>query len=228
MATEIAHELNQPLYAIANFAEACLTLVAQQSAPPDPNLVHWLELIKQQARRAASVLRRITQFVRKGEVHPVPLDLNELVREVLGMLDLEIRQQHVVTRVELAEPLPLVSADRLLVEQVLVNLVRNAVEALAAAGAEARDLRISTRQEAEGIVVAVSDSGPGLTEAQLARVFEPYFTTKNQGTGLGLAICRSTIEAHQGKIWARNNVQGGAEFEFLLPLTPADAAEKLE
>ena len=228
MATEIAHELNQPLYAIANFADACLTLVSQQTAPPDPNLLHWLELIKQQARRAGDVLRRITQFVRKGEVNPVPLDLNELVRDVLGMLDLEIRQQHVVTRVELAEPLPLVRADRLLIEQVLVNLVRNAVEALASAGAKSRDLRISTRQEPEGVVVGVSDSGPGLTEAQLAGVFEPYFTTKNQGTGLGLAICRSTIEAHHGKIWARNNVQGGAEFEFLLPLSASQVAEQLE
>jgi two-component system sensor histidine kinase DctS len=228
MATEIAHELNQPLYAIANFADACLTLVSQQAPPPDPNLLHWLELIKQQARRAGDVLRRVTQFVRKGEVNPAAVDLNELVREVLSLLELEIRQQRVVTRVELADSLPRVLADRLLVEQVIVNLVRNAVEALAAAQADPRELQVSTRLELEGVVVSVSDSGPGLTAAQLAGVFEPYFTTKNDGTGLGLAICRSTIEAHKGKIWARNNAEGGAEFAFLLPLAPTSAGEQLE
>jgi PAS domain S-box-containing protein len=226
MATEIAHELNQPLYAIANFADACLTLASQQAPPSDPNLLHWLELIKQQARRAGDVLRRITQFVRKGEVNPAAVDLNELIRDVLIMLDLEFRQQRVATRVALAEPLPLVLADRLLIEQVVVNLVRNAVEALAAADAKPRELKVSTRLEMEGVVVAISDSGPGLTESQLAGVFEPYFTTKNDGTGLGLAICRSTIEAHEGKIWARNHAQGGAEFAFLLPLAPAPPAEK--
>jgi PAS domain S-box-containing protein len=222
MATEIAHEMNQPLYAISNFADACLTL-AKSSAAPDANLVHWLELIAQQARRAGDVLRRITQFVRKGELQPVPIDLNVLVQDVLGMLDFEIRRQQVIARIELASELPLVAADRLLIEQVLVNLVRNAVEALATAETSTREVVVSTRREPEGAIVSVCDNGPGLTEAQLTDAFEPYFTTKIQGTGLGLAICKSTIEAHGGKIWARNNSQGGATFEFLLPLAPPKA-----
>lgn len=217
MATEIAHELNQPLYAIANFADACLTLVQQPTEPPDANLVHWLELIAQQARRAGEVLRRITQFVRKGEVNRVLLDLNDLIRDVLNLLDFEIRQQQVLVRLALAESLPTVMADRLLIEQVLANLIRNAVEALSAQGSNPRELQIATRVEKEGTVTSVSDTGPGLTEAQLVRAFEPYFTTKDHGTGLGLAICRSTIEAHGGKIWAHNNESGGATFEFLLP-----------
>ena len=227
MATEIAHELNQPLYAIANFADACLTLVHQQAVPPDANLVHWLELIAQQARRAGDVLRRITQFVRKGEVNPIALDLNDLIRDVLSLLDFEIRQQQVTVRLELAESLPPVMADRLLIEQVLANLIRNSVEALAAQGSNPRELQIATRVEKGGAVTSVSDSGPGLTEAQLARAFEPYFTTKIHGTGLGLAICRSTIEAHGGKIWAHNHQQGGATFEFMLPLA-SQAGEKSE
>lgn len=225
MATEIAHELNQPLYAIANFADACLTLVHQKAEPPDANLVHWLELIAQQARRAGEVLRRITQFVRKGEVNPVPLHLNDLIRDVLNLLDYEIRQQQVTVRLALSESLSTVMADRLLIEQVLANLVRNAVEALAMRASEMREIRVATRAEQGGAIASVNDTGPGLTETQLSRAFEPYFTTKDHGTGLGLAICRSTIEAHGGKIWAHNNESGGATFEFLLP-TAREAGEK--
>jgi PAS domain S-box-containing protein len=225
LATEIAHEMNQPLYAIANFAEASLTLLEQQAAPPGGNLVHWLQQIAQQARRAGDVLRRITQFVQKGELNLAPLDLNEAVQEVLVMLDFEIRPQQVEVKCELAEPLPLVLADRLLIEQVLVNLIRNAVEALADQPAGSRELVVRTEADPGGAIVSVSDSGPGLSEAQLARAFEPYFTTKSSGTGLGLPICRSTVEAHRGRIWARNNPGGGATLEFLLPAAADPASE---
>jgi PAS domain S-box-containing protein len=219
MATEIVHEMNQPLYAIANFADACLTLVQQPAGQRDANLVRWLELIGQQSRRAGSVLRRISQFVRKGDLQAEPLQLNDLVREVLGMLDFEIRRQQVETRLELADSLPPVAADRILIQQVLVNLLRNAVEAMAGQEGGLRQIIVRSNLAPEGVAVSITDTGPGLGEDQLARAFEPYFTTKNHGTGLGLAICRSAIEAHGGRIWARSDSSGGATFEFLLPIS---------
>ncbi|HEX5102855.1 MAG TPA: PAS domain S-box protein, partial [Pirellulaceae bacterium] len=227
MASEIAHEMNQPLYAIANFADASLTLLSQKPGQADASLRRWLEQIAQQARRAGEVLRRITQFARKGEFHPAALDLNDVVRAVLAMLDLEIGQQNVEIRRDLAGKLPAVSGDRLLIEQVLVNLVRNALDALQAAQSGARIVTLRTRAEAEGVVLSVGDTGPGLSETQLARAFEPYFTTKSDGIGLGLAICRSTIEAHRGRIWVRNNPEGGATFSIQLPRDGAAAASEL-
>jgi two-component system sensor histidine kinase DctS len=219
MATEIVHEMNQPLYAIANFADACLTLVQQPAGQRDPNLVRWLELIGQQARRAGSVLRRISQFVRKGELQAESLQLNDLLREVLGMLDFELRRQRVEVRLELNDALPLVTVDRILIQQVLVNLLRNAVEAMASLEGGVRQITVQTSHAPEGVAVGISDTGPGLSEEQLAHAFEPYFTTKNHGTGLELAICRSAIEAHGGRIWARSGSSGGATFEFLLPIS---------
>ena len=224
MATEIAHELNQPLYAIANFADASLTLLAQQAGAPSANLVRWLEQIAQQARRAGEVLRRVTQFVHKGELNLVSLNVNDVAREALALLEFEISRVLVQARTELAPAPPPVFADRLLIEQVLVNLIRNALEALAETSQPRRELIVHSRVEADGVVVGVCDNGPGLTEAQLARAFEPYFTTKNSGTGLGLPICRSTIEAHRGRIWARNNPEGGATLEFWLPAAGLEAA----
>jgi PAS domain S-box-containing protein len=219
MATEIVHEMNQPLYAIANFADACLTLVQQPAGQRDANLVRWLELIGQQARRAGNVLRRISQFVRKGDLQAEALQLNDLVREVLGLLDFEIRRQRVEARLELADALPLVAADRILIQQVLVNLLRNAVEAMAGREHGPRQIIVRSNLAPEGVAISVTDTGPGLTEDQFSRAFEPYFTTKNHGTGLGLAICRSAIEAHGGRIWAHSESAGGATFEFLLPIS---------
>jgi PAS domain S-box-containing protein len=219
MATEIVHEMNQPLYAIANFADACLTLVQQPAGQQSPNLVRWLELIGQQARRAGNVLRRIAQFVRKGDLQPEPLQLNDLLREVLGILDFELRRQHVEARLELADALPVVTADRVLIQQVFLNLLRNAVEAMAGKKQGPRQVTLRTNLAPEGVAVSITDTGPGLGEDQLERAFEPYFTTKNHGTGLGLTICRSAIEAHGGKIWANSGSPDGATFEFLLPIT---------
>lgn len=216
MASEVAHELNQPLYAISNFADACLTLVGQQEAP-DENLRRWLEQIAGQARRAGDVLRRITEFVRKGELDASEVNLNDLVRDILGMLEFELNRHSIEVVTDLAADLPLVWADRLLIEQVLVNLVRNAVDALADVPRHSRRIVVRTAPEPGGLIVQVSDVGGGLPPEHLERLFEPYFTTKPGGTGMGLPICRSTVEAHGGRIRAQNNEQGGATFEFFLP-----------
>jgi C4-dicarboxylate-specific signal transduction histidine kinase len=224
MSSELAHELSQPLYAIANFADAGLGLVDQPEQLNRGELRRWLEQIGQQARRGGNVLKRITQFVRKGELRRQPLDLNECVRNVAAMLEHELRRRTVEVRIEPLEERAMVFADALLIEQVLVNLIRNAEEAMDAKPADKRSLVIRTFAGEPGLVgIAVGDSGPGVAAEAANQLFESYFTTKPQGTGLGLAICRSTIEAHGGRIWASNNPSGGATFQFLLPASDQPA-----
>jgi PAS domain S-box-containing protein len=224
MASELAHELNQPLYAIANFAEACVhqlqRAAAEGNQPADrpSDLRRWVEQISQQARRAADVVRRVSQFVRKGEIDPERLDLNQCIREMSVLLEFGSRSKEIDVAYELAERLPIVVADRVLIEQVVLNLVRNAAEAMEETESAERRLVIRTFHDAEGGAgVAVCDTGHGLPADLIERLFEPYFTTKPDGTGMGLAICRSTVEAHGGRIWAENNAGGGAAFSFVLP-----------
>jgi PAS domain S-box-containing protein len=218
MASELAHELNQPLYAINNFAEACLGRLKQPAGAESPDMRRWLEQIAAQARRAGDVIRRITQFVRKGELDREPLDLNRCIRDLSVLLEFGSRGKGIHVAYELSDALPVVIADRVLIEQVLLNLVRNAAEAMEDSSPDSRRLVIRTFADAEGSAgVAVVDSGRGIPPDCLERLFEPYFTTKSDGTGMGLAICRSTIEAHSGNIWASNNPQGGATFHFTLP-----------
>ncbi len=219
MASEMAHELNQPLYAIANFAEACLERLRKSPAEEAAaDLQRWLDLIAQQARRGGEVLRRVTQFVRKGELDRTVLDLNQCIRDASVLLEFGSRRRGISVAYKLAELLPRVDVDRVLIEQVLLNLVRNAAEAMEHTPAERRRVVIETRLAEEGMVeLAVVDSGHGIPEGLAERLFEPYFTTKPDGTGMGLAICRSTIEAHGGRIWAESNPAGGATFRILLP-----------
>ncbi len=218
MASELAHELNQPLYAINNFAEASLGRLVQAGGAESPDLRRWLEQIAEQARRAGDVIRRITRFVRKGELDREPLDLNRCIRDLSVLLEFGSRGKGIHVSYELAERLPIVIADRVLIEQVLLNLVRNAAEAMEDSQPDSRRLTIRTFVAGEGDVgVTVSDTGSGIPPDCLERLFEPYFTTKADGTGMGLAICRSTIEAQGGCIWASNNPGGGATFSFTLP-----------
>jgi C4-dicarboxylate-specific signal transduction histidine kinase len=225
MASEMAHELNQPLYAIANFAEACLGKLRQQGSGDPAELGKWIEQIAQQARRAGDVVRRIARFVRKGELDPELLDLNQRIRDTSVLLEFATRKEGVGVEYELADNLPQIVADRLLIEQVLLNLVRNASEAMSETEPSRRHLVIRTFHDEDGHVgAAVSDSGRGIAAEHFDRLFEPYFTTKADGTGMGLAICRSTIEAHGGRIWAENNLGGGATFQFVLPSLAQGAA----
>jgi two-component system sensor histidine kinase DctS len=218
MASEMAHELNQPLYAIANFAEACLGRLRQLPSGGDPaELSKWIEQIAQQARRAGSVVRRIAQFVRKGELDQESLDLNQRVLDTSVLLEFATGKRGIHVDYDLTPDLPPIVADRLLIEQVLLNLVRNAAEAMQETEPHRRKLTIRTFRETDSVGVAVSDSGRGIAPQHFDRLFEPYFTTKPDGTGMGLAICRSTIEAHGGRIWAENNPGGGATFQFVLP-----------
>jgi PAS domain S-box-containing protein len=218
MASEMAHELNQPLYAIANFADACLALM-DRPAPAGSEMRRWLEQIAQQARRAGNVLRRISQFARKGEFNRRRIDLNRTIEDVVSMLEFDLRHHAIEVVLELAPTMPDIEGDQLLLEQVLVNLVRNAQEAMVQSAARTRRLTIrSFAPQGRRVGAAICDTGPGLQADQLERLFEPYFTTKPGGTGMGLAICRATIEAHDGEIWAFNNPHGGATFQFVIPV----------
>lgn len=225
MASELAHEMSQPLYAINNFAQACSGLVDRPGELNRSELSRWLAQIGQQSRRGGDVLRRIIQFVRLGELHRQRFDLNQAIRDVVEMLKFEIERHGITLQLELdAAPL-WTFGDVLLIEQVLVNLIRNAEQAMETNPPGGRLLTLRTFTSVEELSVTVSDTGPGFAPDHASHLFESYFTTKPHGTGLGLAICRSTIEAHRGRIWAANNPTGGATFQFVLPASPPTGDE---
>ena len=227
MAAELAHELNQPLQAISNFAEAAMHWVDHPTDNLEP-LRRWTGQISQQARRAGEVVRRILNFVRKGELDPSAFDLTTCVRGLQPLLDVAARSHSAKIEYRLSSELPEVVADQLLIEQVVVNLFRNALEAMLEQPVERRIVTIETfRADDEKVGLAIQDRGRGLATEEVDRLFEPYFTTKSDGTGMGLAICRSTIDAHQGRIWAENNELGGATFRFVLPIEPLYSAQFL-
>ncbi len=222
MTSGIAHEINQPLTAIVSFAEAGLRML--EPGAGEPALVREaLGQIIAQGQRAAEIIQRLRQFTRKGAIERRPLDLNQTLRDVLALLGHELRRGEVQVGLELAEPLPPVAADRIQIEQVLVNLVRNASEAVAARPLGERRVGLATAARGETVEVAVSDSGKGLPEGAAGRLFQPFFTTKADGLGVGLAISRSIIESHGGRLWAEPAGGGGACFRFTLPLAAEDA-----
>jgi|GEM_PF-1115747 len=227
MAAELAHELNQPLQAISNFAEAGRHWLDKPTGDLEP-LKRWNNQISQQSRRAAEVVRRILNFVRKGELDREPFDLTSCVQELRPLLDVAAKNHRAKIDYQLSDGLSKIVADRLLIEQVVVNLFRNALEAMADQPVEERVVIVRTFETADQHVgLSITDRGRGLDTDEVQRLFEPYFTTKSDGTGMGLAICRSTIDAHEGRIWAVNNEQGGATFSFVLPLQSPFSAHRV-
>lgn len=213
MATEIAHEINQPLAAIAMYSSACL----RSAGHDESGQVHtWLEAINAQAKRAGEVVRRLRHFVRKGEIRPGPVDLNQVAREVVALMRFDADRQNVSIELDLAPDIPSLSAELILVEQVLFNLVRNALEAMARETEEKRIL-IHTRYDELHVCVEVQDNGPGVNAALGDRIFESFMTDKQNGLGMGLAISRSIVVAHGGILGYVNNPQGGATFHCCLP-----------
>ena len=218
LAASIAHELNQPLGSIVMSGDACLRWLAAK--PPDLHEARQaIEAIIRDGTRASSVLVRIRGLLRRGERVRERLVINDVIWEVISLLDSELRRNGAVLRTEMLRKLPPVVVDRVLLQQVILNLIMNAMEAMRAIGNRARVLRIRTQEQHSGsVVVLVQDSGVGLDPEQLSRMFEAFYTTKAQGIGMGLTISRSIIETHGGRLWAVANDGPGSTFCFTLPI----------
>jgi C4-dicarboxylate-specific signal transduction histidine kinase len=218
LAASIAHELNQPLGSIVTSGDACLRWL---TAKP-PNLDEVLEAVEAIIRdgtRASSVLVRIRGLLRRGERLRERSDINDIIREVIALLGGELRRNGASLRTEMPGNLPPVVVDRVLLQQVILNLMMNAVEAMRAVSDRARILRIRTEEQPSGsIVVLVEDSGVGIDPKHSSRMFEAFYTTKVEGIGMGLTISRSIIEAHGGRLWAVANDGPGSTFCFRLPI----------
>jgi signal transduction histidine kinase len=218
MAASIAHEINQPLAAIVNNANASLRWLGRQ--PPNVERARSvLERVVSDAGRASEVIRSVRSLLEKGSQERVQLDVNELIREVMAFVRAELRHHGIAVRAELADDLPRLSAVRIQLQQVLLNLITNAVESMAAAEDRSRVLTVrSQKADASGILITVQDTGTGIDRTNLERVFEPFFSTKPEGMGMGLSICRSIIESYGGRIAASVASDGGSVFQVSLPV----------
>jgi signal transduction histidine kinase len=218
LTASIAHEVSQPIAATLINAQAALRWLGAQ--PPNLNEVrHILGQITGNSTRAGDVIGRIRALIKKAPPRTEGLQINEAILEVIALTRGEVVQNGVSVRTQFAEGLPLIHADRVQLQQVILNLIVNAVKAMSGAGEGARELRIATcRDASNGVLVSLRDSGPGLDPASLEQLFDAFYTTKSSGLGMGLSICRSIIEAHGGRIWASANEPRGAVFHFTLPL----------
>jgi len=217
LVSEISHEINQPLHAIANFAQAGINELAKSPLVQRPNLFNWLKQISQQANRAAEIIRRAGRFGRKTHLRST-VNINELVRDCLLLFNFDVRVHQLLVRCELAENLPLILADAIQIQQVLINLLRNAVEALGKNSISDRTVLVRTEIVDDAVQVAVHDNGCGIGADRVAKLFEPFFSTKSEGMGLGLAVCQSIVQSHQGRLWVESNSAEGTTFYFTLPI----------
>jgi C4-dicarboxylate-specific signal transduction histidine kinase len=217
LATVLAHELNQPLAAVCLQADVAAHLAGNAS----PELTAALGEVAEQSRRAAEIVRTIRRTVRKTDPERALVDVNEAVRVVTRLLDWKARRAGVAVTARLTDPLPPTYGDRVQIEQIVFNLLQNAIEAVVARGDGSRTVQIETASEGDMVLVRVRDSGVGLTAPE--RVFERFYTTKPDGMGLGLAISRSAAEAHGGRLSARS-IEGGAEFTLSLPFWKEERA----
>ena len=224
LAASIAHEINQPLAAVVTNGNACLRWMNLA----EPNLDEaraTVTAIVQQGKRASDIIARIRAFMTKSPPQMSQLEINGLVREVLNLIDHEVQRNKVVLRAELAGDVAAVVGDRVQLQQVVLNLLMNAVEATSAAAESPKEVLVTSRNEARQVIVAVQDSGVGIDPENLNQLFNPFFTTKPHGMGMGLAISRSTIQSHGGRLWAASNPGRGATFQFTLPAqVPVPAA----
>ncbi len=222
LTASLAHELSQPLTAILSNAQAAQLLLAADVVRLD-KVREFLSDIVSDDKRAAAVIHRLRVLLKKGDPEFVSLDLNDIVGEVAWLMRSDAIIRNVPIRLELAADLPRVHGDRVQLQQVVLNLVLNGLEAMRESGAGDRTLVIRTaRDGAATVAVAVQDSGIGIDEKELDRLFQPLYTTKAEGLGMGLAIARTIVAAHGGQLGAANNVHGGATFHFTLPVGTDD------
>jgi len=219
MASTLAHELNQPLSAIASYSAGCLNKLRADTVA-SAELIPPLDKLSKQAKRAGQIIRRIHEFVRKRNPQVAPCSLTEVVDDSVALVRPDARKHGVRIEADLDRAAPGVLADRILMQQVLLNLMRNAIEAMAQTPREARLLRITTEVHNGAILTSIRDRGCGVAPEVAEKLFSPFFTTKKEGMGMGLNICRSIIESHQGRLWFEPVPDGGTAFRFTLPVAP--------
>jgi len=212
MASSLAHELNQPLTAISNYCMAAVAMVRSEQARPE-QLVEALEKTAHQAERAGKIIRRIREFVKRSEPKRQIVSLLDILDNAVGFADIDARKRQVAIQTHLPKQPPFVVADPILIEQVLLNLLKNAIEAMEKS--DYHTLHVEVTLFNQYVEVAVIDRGCGLQDPE--RLFEPFYSTKSEGLGMGLNICRTIIESHHGRLWATSNPQGGTIFRFSLP-----------
>jgi signal transduction histidine kinase len=217
LTSALAHEINQPLAAMRSYAQAALRFMDKDQ--PEYNSVRKaLQGIVADNKRAAAVVNRLRDLVKKDTGHWETLEINSIINVVIGLINSEIVLRNATIKLDLHSSVPVFHGDSIQIQQVLINLLTNALDAMDGQSIEARTITISTRPEnSNGIMISISDSGRGISADKIQAIFAPFHTTKPKGMGLGLAICKSIIEAHGGKIWADNNSDGGAIFSLTLP-----------
>jgi PAS domain S-box-containing protein len=223
LTASIAHEVNQPLAAVVANAEACLRWLDRDT----PNLdgarrsVEW---VINDSYRASEVIRRVRALANKADIEKAPLNINDVVKEVIALVQRELFSHLVSVRTDFAPALPMILGDRVQLQQVIINLVMNGIEAMQSVTDRPRELVVRSGQDEPGqALISVADCGVGIAAENVDRLFEAFFTTKSSGMGMGLSICRSIMEAHGGRLWATPNVPHGATFQFTLPVN-ADMA----
>lgn len=211
----LAHELNQPLAAIRSNAQAALRFLSA-STPNLEEVRAALAEIVEDDRWASEVIRRLRMLARRGESERAQVDLNEIVRDTLQLVRTEAIERNISVELDLAPVLPSVLGDRVQLQQVILNLLLNAVEAMAGPDSH-RSLVVRTEERGDAVIVSVQDSGRGLGDAELQRIFDAFYTTKPEGLGMGLSISQSIVDAHGGRLWGKRNADRGMTFEFSLP-----------
>ena len=221
LVASIAHEINQPLSAIVTQSDAALRFLDRDK--PDLDEVRdALSCIGRDGARAADVIRGLRSLAKRSGPELANVDINDAIREVLALTRGELQRQDIVLRTELAAGDLPVMGDRVQLQQVLLNLIMNGVEAMRGMTERTRELTVSSMPaEPSGVLIGVEDTGPGLDPAIAQRIFDPFFTTKPDGMGMGLSICRSIIESHGGRFWASPRVPCGSVFRFTAPGVPS-------
>jgi C4-dicarboxylate-specific signal transduction histidine kinase len=222
LAASLAHEVKQPIAATRNNASAALNFL--NKSPPNLDKARIaLGFVAQDADRAGDIIDRIRDHTKKAPPRGDRFDLNEAVKEVIGLAQSQIEKNRVAVQIQLSKWLQPVHGDRVQVQQVILNLILNATEAMASVEVGLRELSISTEQsQIDSVLVAVGDSGPGIDPEHVDRIFDAFYTTKTDGMGMGLSICRSIIHAHGGRLWADANEPRGTVFQFTLPSAESD------
>lgn len=221
LSTSLAHEINQPLGAILNNASAARLLISEVKDKPE-DIREILEDIVKDAKRAGDVVRKIRGFVKKDNAQFEPLDMNSMIEDVVALFQNSISINKVSLLFDLEPSLTKVRGDRVRLQQVLVNLITNALDALSGSPSKILTIRSILRVSDQTVTVSVCDSGPGIDDANREKIFDSFFTTKKEGLGMGLRICKSIIEEHEGRIWAENNPAGGATLSFSLKVSSGE------